>query len=96
MGDYRLEKDSMGEVRVPVERLWGSQTQRSIENFRISTEKMPEELILALVLVKSSCVRVNAILGILPEDKARAIIAAAEEVIAGKHDKEFPSFLNKI
>jgi fumarate hydratase class II len=90
MGDYRLEKDSMGEVRVPVERLWGSQTQRSIENFRISTEKMPEELILALVLVKSSCVRVNAILGILPEDKARAIIAAAEEVIAGKHDKEFP------
>src|SRR5260221_4883065 len=90
MADYRIEHDSFGEVRVPADRLWGEQTQRSLENFRISGERMPMELIRALALVKRSCARVNIDLKELPEEKARAIAAAADEVLAGKHDGEFP------
>ncbi len=90
MTDHRIEHDSFGEVRVPVDRLWGAQTQRSLENFRISGERMPAELIRALALIKRSCARVNAVLGAVPADKAQAIAAAADEVLAGKHDGEFP------
>jgi len=90
MADYRIEHDSFGEIRVPADRLWGAQTQRSLENFRISAERMPMELIRALALVKRSCARVNVELKELPEDKAKAIAAAADEVLAGKHDGEFP------
>src|SRR6266853_1158441 len=90
MADYRIEHDSFGEIRVPADRLWGAQTQRSLENFRISGERMPVELIRALALVKRSCARVNVELKELPEEKARAIAAAADEVLAGKHDGEFP------
>src|SRR5205823_2009417 len=86
----RIEHDSFGEIRVPADRLWGTQTQRSLENFRISGERMPMELIRALALVKRSCARVNVELKELPEDKAKAIAAAADEVLAGKHDGEFP------
>jgi fumarate hydratase class II len=90
MADYRIERDTFGEVRVPAERLWGAQTQRSLENFRISGERMPPELIRALARVKRCCARVNADLKALPEDKAQAIAAAADEVLAGRHDGEFP------
>src|SRR5881296_2570341 len=90
MADYRIEHDSFGEIRVPAGRLWGAQTQRSLENFRISAERMPVELIRALALVKRSCARVNIDLKELPEEKANAIAAAADEVLAGKHDGEFP------
>jgi len=90
MAEHRIEHDSFGEVRVPAERLWGAQTQRSLENFRISGERMPAELIRALALVKRSCARVNADLEALPADKARAIASAADEVLGGKHDGEFP------
>ncbi len=90
MADYRIEHDSFGEIRVPADRLWGAQTQRSLENFRISGERMPTELIRALALVKRSCARVNIDLKELPEEKAKAIAAAADEVLAGKHDSEFP------
>src|SRR5205809_5277941 len=90
MADYRIEHDSFGEVRVPADRLWGAQTQRSLENFRISGERMPVELIRALALVKRSCARVNIDLKGLPEEKAKAIAAAADEVLAGRHDAEFP------
>jgi fumarate hydratase, class II len=88
--EHRIERDTFGEIRVPADRLWGAQTQRSLENFRISGERMPVELIRALALVKRSCARVNIDLKELPEDKAKAIAAAAEEVLAGKHDGEFP------
>src|SRR5262245_44599571 len=88
--DYRIERDTFGDIRVPADRLWGAQTQRSLENFRISGERMPLELILALALVKRSCARVNLELKALPADKANAIAAAADEVLAGKHDGEFP------
>src|SRR6266705_6270024 len=90
MADYRIEHDSFGEIRVPADRLWGAQTQRSLENFRISGERMPSELIHALAKVKRACALVNRELGELPADKANAIAAAAEEVLAGRRDGEFP------
>src|SRR5216683_6417940 len=90
MADYRIEHDSFGEIRVPADRLWGAQTQRSLENFRISGERMAPEVIHALARVKRACAVVNRELGDLPADKANAIIAAADEVLAGKHDGEFP------
>ncbi len=86
----RIEKDTFGPIEVPAERLWGAQTQRSLEHFRISTEKMPRELLMALAVVKKACARVNAEIGALAKDKARAIEQAADEVLAGKHDDEFP------
>ena len=90
MADHRIERDTFGEIRVPSGRLWGAQTQRSLENFRISGERMPPELLRALALVKRSCARVNLELKALPADKANAIAQAADEVLAGKHDGEFP------
>lgn len=90
MSGTRIEHDSLGRVTVPAERLWGAQTQRSLEHFAISTERMPAELIHALASVKRACARANADLGLLPPAKADAIAAAAEEVIAGRHAQEFP------
>src|SRR5947207_4117240 len=90
MAEYRIEHDSFGEVRVPADRLWGAQTQRSLENFRISGERMPMEPTRTRSLVKRSCARVNIELKERPEKKATAIAAAADEVLAGKHDGEFP------
>jgi len=90
MADYRIECDTFGEIRVPAGRLWGAQTQRSLENFRISGERMPPELIHALARVKRACAVVNRDLGQLSADKSDAIVAAADEVLAGGHDGEFP------
>ena len=86
----RTEHDSFGAIEVPADRLWGAQTQRSLEHFAISGERMPEELVLALATVKSACAHVNRELGLLAADKTSAIIAAAEEVLFGRHDHEFP------
>ena len=86
----RIERDTFGEIEVPADRLWGAQTQRSLQNFRISGERMPVELIRALALVKRSAAAVNLELGLLDAKKGNAIIEAADEVIAGKHDEEFP------
>ena len=90
MSNVRVEYDSIGPVEVPADRLWGAQTQRSLENFKISTEKMPRELILALAKVKRAAATVNHDLQRLSDDKANAIIAAADEVLAGEHADEFP------
>ncbi|MBJ3816919.1 class II fumarate hydratase [Shimwellia pseudoproteus] len=90
MATTRIEKDSMGNIEVPADKLWGAQTQRSLEHFRISSEKMPPALIQALALTKRASAQVNAQLGLLPDDRAGAIIAAADEVLAGQHDGEFP------
>ena len=87
---YREEKDSMGTVEVPAKSLWGAQTQRSLQNFRISNERMPYELISALALVKRITAKVNNDLGLLSSDSAAAIIQAADEVIEGRHENEFP------
>lgn len=86
----RQERDTFGPIEVPAERLWGAQTQRSLLNFAISTERQPPELIHALVLVKRAAAQVNQVLGLLPADKAGAILAAADEVLAGRHAEEFP------
>jgi fumarate hydratase class II len=90
MSATRTEHDSFGPIEVPAERLWGAQTQRSLEFFDISCERMPEEIVLALTTVKAACARVNCELGLLPGDKAAAIATAAEEVLFGRHDQEFP------
>jgi len=86
----RIERDTFGPIEVPADRLWGAQTQRSLEHFRISTEKMPGALIRALLIVKRSAARVNVALGVLDATKAEAIIAAADEALAGRHGDEFP------
>jgi fumarate hydratase class II len=86
----RSERDSFGPIDVPANQLWGAQTQRSLEHFAISTERMPPELINALANVKRAAARVNFDLGLLDEAKASAITQAADEVLAGKHPTEFP------
>jgi fumarate hydratase class II len=90
MTTTRTEHDTFGPIDVPEDRLWGAQTQRSIEHFHISTEHMPEELIVALAMVKRACAIVNRDLGRLDVAKADAIVRAAEEVIAGLRRAEFP------
>ncbi|CAI0784710.1 class II fumarate hydratase [Serratia quinivorans] len=90
MAAVRIEKDSMGPIEVPADRLWGAQTQRSLEHFRISSEKMPTALIHALALTKRAAASVNMDLGLLPAERANAIISAADEVLADQHANEFP------
>ncbi len=86
----RFERDSFGDIAVPAARLWGAQTQRSLQNFRISVERQPIELIRALARVKRAAARTNAALGQLAGDKAAAIVQAADEILDGRHDDEFP------
>jgi len=90
MSGTRTEKDSFGLIDVPAERLWGAQTERSRRFFRISSERMPLAVVHALALVKRSAARVNTSLGLLEAKKAEAIVRAADEVLAGRHDEEFP------
>ncbi|MDL4915071.1 MAG: class II fumarate hydratase [Enterobacterales bacterium endosymbiont of Blomia tropicalis] len=90
MAANRIEKDSMGPIDVPADKLWGAQTQRSLEHFRISTEKMPTALVHALALTKRAAASVNRDLGLLPAERADAIVNAADEVLADKHSEEFP------
>lgn len=87
---YRTEKDSMGEIQVPAERLWGAQTQRSIQNFKIGGDRFPREMIRALGVLKKCAARANQELGLLSGDKAKYVIQAADEVIQGQWDSEFP------
>src|SRR5690349_590037 len=88
---FRVEKDTMGEVQVPADRLWGAQTQRSLENFKIGEGRMPIELVHALARVKRASAQVNLDLGKFKDPAiGRAITEAADEVIAGRHDDEFP------
>jgi len=88
--NHRIERDTFGPIEVPADRLWGAQTQRSLEHFRISSEKMAPELLRALLLIKRAAARVNVELGALPKATADAIVNAADEALAGKHGAEFP------
>ena len=88
--EYRLEHDTMGEVRVPADRYWGAQTQRSFENFRIGTEKIPPEVIRAFAVVKLAAARANAQLGVLDARRAGAIETACHEILDGSLDGNFP------
>jgi fumarate hydratase class II len=87
---YRIEHDTMGEVRVPINALWRAQTQRAVENFPISGRPLERTQIRALGLLKGACAQVNKDLGLLDAEKADAIIAAAAEIADGKHDDQFP------
>src|SRR2546430_553661 len=86
---WRLERDTMGEMRVPADALYGAQTARAVENFPISGRRFPRSFIRALGLIKSAAAKVNGSMGHLPPDRAASIEAAAEEVIDGRHDSEF-------
>lgn len=88
--DYREERDAMGTIKVPVTALWGAQTQRSLQNFKISGERMPFALLHALAQVKRAAASVNHDLGLLDAASTAAIIRAADEVIEGHHKNEFP------
>jgi len=88
--EYRIEHDTMGEVKVPVDALWRAQTQRAVENFPISGRGLESQQIRALGLLKAACAQVNKDLGNLDAEKADAIIAAAKEIADGKHDEQFP------
>jgi len=88
--EYRKERDTMGEVLVPADRLWGAQTQRSLENFKIGREKMPVEIIRALAVIKKAAARANYQLGLLAKEKQKAIQQACEEILAGGLDDNFP------
>ncbi len=90
MAGTRAEKDSFGPIDVPADRLWGAQTERSRRFFRISGERMPLAVVHALALVTRAAARTNASLGLLDERKAEAIARAADEVLAGRLDEEFP------
>ena len=90
MDGARIEKDTFGPIEVPAAHLWGAQTQRSLQNFRISDERMPAEIVQALAWIKRACAIVNELLGALTAEKARAISSAADEVLAGRWPEEFP------
>ena len=88
--DYRTEEDSLGEMQVPADAYWGAQTQRAVENFPISGIGMSRRFIRALGVVKKAAAQANRDLGLVEDDTAEAIVAAADEVIAGEHDDQFP------
>jgi fumarate hydratase class II len=89
-GGFRVEHDSMGELRVPEAALWGAQTQRAVQNFPVSGLRLPRAFIRALGLIKATAAEVNAELGLLDEAVAQAVAVAALEVASGKHDAQFP------
>lgn len=88
--DYRIETDSLGDVKVPADMYWGAQTQRSIENFKIGSDRFPREFIRALGVLKKSTAKSNAELGLLESSKLESIVKAADEVIKGDLDAHFP------
>ena len=88
--EYRIERDSMGEMQVPADRYWGAQTQRSYQNFKIGTERMPQEIVRAFGILKKAAAMANHSLGKLDDEKLNAISQACDEVIAGKLDGHFP------
>src|SRR4051794_15451734 len=90
MEKFRIEKDTLGEIRVPEEKYWGAQTQRSKENFKISEEKMPLEVVYGLALIKKAAALVNCQLGKLSEVKMNAIVKVCNDINNGDYDQHFP------
>lgn len=88
--EFRIEKDTMGEIKVPADKLWGAQTQRSLQNFKISGEKMPIEVVYAMAIVKKASALANQRLGVLDAEKAAVIGEAVDEILSGKWDEHFP------
>jgi fumarate hydratase class II len=90
MNEFRVERDSMGEVRVPADKLWGAQTQRSLEHFSIGDDLIPRELIGAYAVLKKAAALANHDGGRLADDQTRLIVAACDEILAGRHHAMFP------
>ena len=90
MTSYRIERDSLGEVKVPADKYYGAQTERSLDNFKIGGERMPIEVIYAIALIKKAAAIVNAELGLLPENKKKVICQVCDEILEGKLDAQFP------
>ncbi len=88
--EYRIEKDTMGEMQVPADKYWAAQTQRSVQNFKIGTEKMPMEVVYGFANLKKACALVNNELGRLDDDKTNAITKACDIVLSGELDDNFP------
>src|SRR5699024_2528947 len=88
--DYRIEKDTLGEMKVPADKYWGAQTQRSKQNFPIGGEKMPIEVVRAFAILKKSAAKANSDLGLLDKQKADAIGYAADQIVNGNLDDHFP------
>ncbi len=88
--EYRIETDSMGEIKVPADKYYGAQTARSLHHFQIGGERMPREIIRAMGILKKAAALVNVELGLLPKEKGELIVKAADEVIEGKLDEHFP------
>ncbi|MFB1100563.1 class II fumarate hydratase [Terribacillus sp. JSM ZJ617] len=88
--DYRIEKDTLGEVKVPADKFWGAQTQRSKENFKIGSERMPERVVKAFAILKRSTAIANQRLGNLAKEKADAIVTVCDDILTGKYDDNFP------
>ncbi|EQD33568.1 fumarate hydratase class II, partial [mine drainage metagenome] len=86
----RVEHDSLGELRVPADALWGAQTQRAIENFPVSGQPLPKGFIHALARIKAAAAIANRELGHLDAARADAIVSAVDEILAGRHDQQFP------
>src|SRR5688572_21078512 len=90
MSDFRIERDTMGEMRVPADALYGASTARAVDNFPIALEPVPAAVIHAFGHLKAACAQANLELGKLDEKHAKAVIAAAQDVAAGNHDEQFP------
>ncbi|GAK04518.1 fumarate hydratase [Geomicrobium sp. JCM 19037] len=88
--DYRIEKDTLGEMQVPADKYWGAQTQRSVQNFPIGKENMPREVVQGFAILKKAAAKANESLGKLDSERANAIAQAADEVLEGKWDSHFP------
>ena len=90
--EFRIEKDTMGEVKVPAGVYWGAQTQRSIENFKIAADinRMPKEIIAAFAYLKKAAALTNFDAGVLPADKCELIGQVCDEILAGTHNDQFP------
>src|SRR3990167_5899298 len=93
MSTSREEKDSLGTVRVLKNRLWGAQTQRSLEHFTVGEDRMPKEMIAAYALVKKAAAQVNHREGRLPTEKSKMTIRVCDELLAGRHQEEFPLYV---
>ncbi len=88
--NYRIERDTLGEIRVAADKLWGSQTQRALENFEIGKKRMPLEIIYGIVTAKWAAAKANCDLGVLPADKCRLIVATCDEILSGQWNDQFP------
>ena len=89
-GEYRYETDSLGEVRIPAHKLWGAQTQRSLEQFNIGDDLMPPEMVEAYSVIKKACARVNFQEGLLDETCRDLIVKVCDEIFAGERQDQFP------